>query len=291
MDKEDKYINFLKDKGYKEVNIDGQFNFKDFGVKLFEKNNKTYIVKITDDLEADISNKINKLMKNDKLCEKLLVSINEIYKYEKNVNFMVMDYYGNNSIFNEYDSLENNVKKLLILQIVIAIKCLHDRNIIHSDIKPDNLFGTTWLTFVLGDYGFSSINGEGNILVGAAGMPPETFGGRDKRKIANFAIDIWALGILLYSLNSKDHEDIFPNNRDRLFIDFETLDKKYNYRKMLKDNLNKIGEKDPQLQDLLSKMLVINPNKRININEVLSHPWFVEKHENKNLYEWIKENR
>jgi serine/threonine-protein kinase len=94
---------------------------------------------------------------------------------------------------------DNIARDRIAYQLMDVVSHLHGRNIVHRDIKPDNIIVRPDGTLVLLDYGIVKRMGEKEISATVIGtrpyMSPEQVNGRSERRS-----DVWALGVVLYHL-------------------------------------------------------------------------------------------
>ena len=249
----------------------------------------------------EISQKKTEDAPNKQVLRELLVLMNfshpHIVKYNS-----VFVYHSNIVIEMEFctSSLSNVIKQIskpfhvaqtkkIIRSIALGLKYLHDHDIIHRDIKPGNIFIDENCIVKLGDFGSSRIitnynNGNLTPLVGTKWYKaPEIIFGN---KIYDKTVDIWSFGCLMAELFLL--EPLFPGATDFEminlifgFLGFSKEDEevlkpklKINYKEM-KDSIfeSTFDTADKDSIDLMKKMLCANPKKRINIDEVLLHPY------------------
>ena len=249
----------------------------------------------------EISQKKTEDAPNKQVLRELLVLMNfshpHIVKYNS-----VFVHHSNIVIEMEFctSSLSNVIKQIskpfhvaqtkkIIRSIALGLKYLHDHDIIHRDIKPGNIFIDENCIVKLGDFGSSRIitnynNGNLTPLVGTKWYKaPEIIFGN---KIYDKTVDIWSFGCLMAELFLL--EPLFPGATDFEminlifgFLGFSKEDEevlkpklKINYREM-KDSIfeSTFDTADKDSIDLMKKMLCANPKKRINIDEVLLHPY------------------
>ncbi|KAM9500967.1 serine/threonine-protein kinase PRP4 homolog isoform 1-T1 [Clarias gariepinus] len=209
-------------------------------------------------------------------------------------------------------------------QLFLALKLLKRCNILHADIKPDNILVNESKTILkLCDFGSASHIAENDItpyLVSRFYRAPEIIIG----KPYDYGIDMWSVGCTLYELYTgkilfpgktnnhmlklaMDLKGKMPNKmiRKGLFKDqhfdqnlnflYTEVDKVTEREKVTvmssinatKDLLNDmIGrqrlpedqrKKVVQLKDLMDQILVLDPAKRISINQALQHPYIQER--------------
>ncbi|KAI8324672.1 kinase-like protein, partial [Martensiomyces pterosporus] len=149
---------------------------------------------------------------------------------------------------------------------LLGLEYLHEHDIIHRDIKPDNMLLTEDGTLKITDFGESILlKQHGEKIKGTSGTPafmaPELCQGLSE--VSGEATDIWSLGICLYSFIYGK----LPFKGSTLLEVFDSI---------AEDELRFPGPHDGDLNDLISCMLERNPDKRITIADIRMHPWVTQ---------------
>ncbi|CAM8961529.1 unnamed protein product [Rhodiola kirilowii] len=163
-------------------------------------------------------------------------------------------------------SLDENTARKYLRDIVAGLMYLHAHNIVHGDIKPDNLLVSSTGTVKIGDFSVSQVfEDDRDELRRSPGTPvftaPECCLGLIYH---GKAADIWAVGVTLYCMIMGQ----YPFLGDSLH---DTYDKIVNNPLVLRDNL------DPHLKNLIEGLLCKDPNKRLTLKDVAEHPWVVSE--------------
>ncbi|KAF2832194.1 Pkinase-domain-containing protein [Ophiobolus disseminans] len=167
---------------------------------------------------------------------------------------------------------EAEARKVFV-QLFQAVKYLHERNIVHRDIKPENILLTDKNLHVkLADFGLAKIIGEESFTTTLCGTPsyvaPEILENSNHRRYTR-AVDVWSLGVVLYICLCG-----FPPFSDELY----SAENPYTLSQQIKNGRfdypspywDSVG--DPAL-DLIDRMLTVDVESRITIDECLEHPW------------------
>jgi len=148
-------------------------------------------------------------------------------------------------------------------QVAAGIRYLHFQNIVHGDIKPQNLLVGEDGVVKIADFGIAKmLHASGQKLVDSSGTPafmsPELFdtGGSFSGQLA----DIWAIGATMFMLRFGAPPFVAKN--------VVTLS-----NKIQNDPLVFPGPLEDKLRDLLENMLVKNPAQRFTLQQVIMHPW------------------
>ena len=181
--------------------------------------------------------------------------------------FLILEYAHGISLLNYtkkkyHRKLSEDECRVIFRQIVSAVEYCHSKGISHRDIKMDNIIIDRSLHIKLIDFGFSTVTKEKlKVFCGTPSyMCPEIV---SKEPYYGEKADLWALGILLFTL----HVGYYP---------FRAMNDRELFRKIRKglydapDSIPKLARK------LISKVLIVDANKRINAATLMNDEYITE---------------
>ncbi|KAF2678437.1 serine/threonine protein kinase, AGC family [Lentithecium fluviatile CBS 122367] len=149
--------------------------------------------------------------------------------------------------------------------IASALRYLHRKNIIHRDIKPEDILVGTYGNIKLSDFGWS-VHAPSKRRTTYCGtldyLPPEMIVPRTPGNSYDEKVDLWASGVLIYEflVGEAPFED----------TPLATT------RRIARADMNIPSFLSADATDLIKKLLVVDPQKRLSLDEVEQHPWVVK---------------
>ena len=238
-----------------------QINHKKVAIKRIEKKkiiNNTYLHKAFWK-EIEIMKKCN--------CKNSVEFI-ELLQTQNNYNVIMelCDTDLHNYLYSRQNGFSTEEIRKVLTQLNTVFKIMHSYNIMHRDLKLKNIMVSflnqqkTDYEVKLCDYGFSKSLDESNVTSTHLGTPatmaPEVISDKNYSTQA----DLWSIGIIIYQLMFKD-------------LPYFGFNEKQVLAKILSKSPIKQPE-DPLLKDLLNKLLIIEPEKRISWDNYFKHPFF-----------------
>jgi 5'-AMP-activated protein kinase, catalytic alpha subunit len=148
---------------------------------------------------------------------------------------------------------------------VSGVEYCHHHRIVHRDLKPENLLLDADNNIKIADFGLSNVAHDGDFLRTSCGSPnyaaPEVISGN---LYAGPEVDVWSCGVILYALLCGT-----------LPFDDESIP---NLFKKIKSGMYSLPSHLSQsARELILRMLVVDPMKRITITDVRQHAWYKHK--------------
>ena len=182
--------------------------------------------------------------------------------------YLVMEYCDGGELFDYIVSKQHLSEKqacVFFQEIIDALTYLHSQNIVHRDVKPENIllesFGKT-MTCKLIDFGISRTYTLDKLISTPCGTasyaPPEMHRGEEYYGLLS---DVWSAGVLLYAMAFG-------------YLPFCEEDEDTNIDNIIKGNYEIPEEASPELADFLKHILDIDPLTRYDLDQIKKHPWY-----------------
>ncbi|KAA0064588.1 hypothetical protein IC582_015300 [Cucumis melo] len=195
-----------------------------------------------------------------------IVELKEVMATKTKI-FFVMDYVRGGELFAKVarGKLKEDVARKYFQQLISAVDYCHSRGVSHRDLKPENLLLDENEDLKISDFGLSALPEQlrnDGLLHTQCGTPayvaPEVL----RRKGYDGAkADIWSCGVILYVLLAG-------------FLPFQDENIMTMYKKVFKAEFECPPWFSAESKRLISKILVVDPGRRITIGAITRVPWF-----------------
>lgn len=192
------------------------------------------------------------------------------YFYDESRVFLILEFAPGGELYKELKNqpegrFEEARAARFVLEMAEALEYLHSKHVIHRDIKPENLLLGTDGQLKIADFGWSvhAPNSRRETLCGTLDyLAPEMV----LAKPHDNAVDIWALGVLMFELLTG--RPPFEHEGKRATCE-HIVQASYVCPPFVTDDA----------KDLLAKLLVTEPSARISLTELKRHPWILRHHQ------------
>lgn len=223
-------------------------------------------IKIIDKTALDEEN-LTKIFRETAILRKLrhphITRLYQLMETDQTI-YIVTEYASKGEIFDHLVAkgrMSEAEAKRIFSQIVSAVSYCHSQGVVHRDLKAENLLLDHNMNIKLADFGFSNQFTEGVLLSTWCGSPPyaapELFQGYN---YDGPKADIWSLGVVLYVLVCGS-----------LPFDGSTLHALRNVVIEGKFRIPFFMSED--CEHLIRHMLVVDPDKRLTISQIVKHRW------------------
>jgi len=251
---------------YRILKTIGKGNFAKVKLAKHVLTGKEVAIKIIDKKQLNPSS-LQKLFREVRIMKTLdhpnIVKLYEVIENSKQL-LLVMEYANGGEVFDylvAHGRMKEKEARAKFRQIVSAVQYLHKKNIVHRDLKAENLLLDADMNIKIADFGFSNEFTPGNKLDTFCGSPPyaapELFQGR---KYDGAEVDVWSLGVILYTLVSGS-------------LPFDGQNLKELRERVVRGKYRIPFYMSTDCEQLLKKFLVLNPAKRGTLTSVMQDKW------------------
>ncbi|XP_055369912.1 MAP/microtubule affinity-regulating kinase 4 isoform X2 [Betta splendens] len=251
---------------YRLLKTIGKGNFAKVKLARHILTGREVAIKIIDKTQLNPTS-LQKLFREVRIMKTLkhpnIVQLFEVIETEKTL-YLIMEYASGGEVFDylvAHGRMKEKEARAKFRQIVSAVHYCHKKNIVHRDLKAENLLLDADANIKIADFGFSNEFTAGNKLDTFCGSPPyaapELFQGK---KYDGPEVDIWSLGVILYTLVSGS-------------LPFDGQNLKELRERVLRGKYRVPFYMSTDCEGILRRFLVLNPAKRCSLEQIMKDKW------------------
>ncbi|MBN3271948.1 MARK4 kinase, partial [Polyodon spathula] len=251
---------------YRLLKTIGKGNFAKVKLGRHVLTGREVAIKIIDKTQLNPTS-LQKLFREVRIMKGLnhpnIVKLFEVIETDKTL-YLVMEYASGGEVFDylvSHGRMKEKEARSKFRQIVSAVHYCHEKNIVHRDLKAENLLLNADSNIKIADFGFSNEFTLGSKLDTFCGSPPyaapELFQGK---KYDGPEVDIWSLGVILYTLVSGS-------------LPFDGQNLKELRERVLRGKYRVPFYMSTDCENILRRFLVLNPTKRCTLEQIMNDKW------------------
>ncbi|KAG8139557.1 hypothetical protein E2320_002322, partial [Naja naja] len=238
---------------------------KEFAAKFMRKRRKGQ------DCRMDIIHEIAVLELAQ--CNQWVINLHEVYETPTEI-ILVLEYAAGGEIFDQCvaereDAFKEKVVKHLMRQILQGVSFLHQNNIVHLDLKLQNILLTCESPLEeirIIDFGLSRIMKNNEELREIMGTPEYVAPEILSYDPISTATDMWSIGVLTYVMLTGV-SPFLGNDKQETFLNISQINVNYS------EDFDLVSE--PAV-DFIKSLLIKKPEKRATAEECLLHSWLAQ---------------
>ncbi|KAG5733619.1 putative serine/threonine-protein kinase, partial [Termitomyces sp. T112] len=202
-----------------------------------------------------------------------IVRLYDVIETDKYIG-IILEYASGGELFDHilaHRYLRERDAAKLFSQLISGVWYIHQKKIVHRDLKLENLLLDRHRNVIITDFGFANRfeHRADDLMQTSCGSPcyaaPELV--ISEGLYVGSAVDIWSCGVILYAMLAG----YLPFDDDPANPDGDNINLLYKY--IVNTPLSFPDYISTEARDLLSIMLVPDPARRSSLEEVMRHPW------------------
>ena len=261
-------INKVKIEDFTFIRLIGLGTYGKVFVATKKSNNKLYAVKVLNKNQFSNIKLKNNIKTERTLLEKLnypfLMKLDYAFQTKKSLYLITPFMPGGELNYHIYKEnyFDEKKAKFYSAEIILALNYLHEKNCIYRDLKPENIMIDENGHIKLTDFGLTKFCEDFSCKTKTLCGTPEYLAPEVLFE-ENYGIEVdwWSLGIIIYEMVSG-------------YLPFKILPNEKINKKIYENKIKMFPHFSNQVKDLIKKLLVINPRKRIGFEQIKNHQFF-----------------
>nr|XP_020027205.1 serine/threonine-protein kinase 17A [Castor canadensis] len=203
-----------------------------------------------------------------------VINLLEVYETPSEM-ILVLEYAAGGEIFDQCvadreDAFKEKDVQRLMRQILEGVRFLHTHNVVHLDLKPQNILLTSESPLgdiKIVDFGLSRIMKNSEELREIMGTPEYVAPEILSYDPISMATDMWSIGVLTYVMLTGI-SPFLGDDKQETFLNISQMNLSYSEEEF--------GGVSESAIDFIKKLLVKKPEGRATAEECLKHPWLTQ---------------